>query len=190
MRTDTLERANRDFVRARLRAHFRRLGMRLAAWARGCCAEATAERATIGLAACFSEELEALELRVDGDEGRRVRLGLREVKLSKIVGSVGRCRDFDEDFRPLKAHLEYRWKRVYEALLRGEVLPAVRLLKVSGRYFVEDGNHRVSAARYRDAHAIDADVTEILPNDTSLITEDTPQEFGERGTTIHKGRGR
>ena len=30
-------------------------------------------------------------------------------------------------------------------------------------YFVEDGNHRVSVARYQGVEMIDAEVTELLP---------------------------
>ena len=75
---------------------------------------------------------------------------------------VGRCEEFDEDFRPLKRRLGSRWKGVYGALAGGKVLPAVKLFKVGERYFVEDGNHRVSVARQRGAQIIDAEVTEVI----------------------------
>jgi len=50
---------------------------------------------------------------------------------------------------PTKASLAERWKRVDRAFHRGLDLPAVRLYKVGNSYFVEDGNHRVSVARYQ-----------------------------------------
>ncbi len=70
-----------------------------------------------------------------------------EVELSTIVGSVGRCREFDPDFLPIERSLRTRWKSVERALIEGKFLPPVKLYKIGDRYFVEDGNHRVSTAR-------------------------------------------
>ena len=93
----------------------------------------------------------------------RRRLGLREVEVSKIVGSVGRHDAFDRGFMPTKASLAERWKRVDRAFHCGLDLPAVRLYKIGESYFVEDGNHRVSVARYQRVETIEADVTEFYP---------------------------
>jgi hypothetical protein len=90
-------------------------------------------------------------------------LGLRDVEVSKIVGSVGRHEAFDRDFMPTKASLAERWKRVDRAFHRGLDLPPVRLYKIGDSYFVEDGNHRVSVARYQGIETIEADVTEYFP---------------------------
>ena len=90
-------------------------------------------------------------------------LGLRVVEVSKIVGSVGRNEAFDRGFMPTKASLAERWMRVDRAFHRGLDLPAVRLYKVGNSYFVEDGNHRVSVARYQGLQTIEADVTEFFP---------------------------
>ncbi len=91
----------------------------------------------------------------------RFYLGGKVVEVSKIVGSVGRYREFDRDFMPVKASLSYKWKRVDRALRKGEELPAVSLYKIEDAYFVEDGNHRVSVARYQGVEMIDAEVTEF-----------------------------
>jgi hypothetical protein len=93
----------------------------------------------------------------------RRRLGLRDVEVSKIVGSVGRTVAFDRGFMPAKASLEQRWKRVDRAFHSGLELPAVRLFKMGDSYFVEDGNHRVSVARYHKLETIEAEVTELFP---------------------------
>ena len=93
----------------------------------------------------------------------RRRLGLRDVEVSKIVGSVGRTVAFDRGFMPAKASLEKRWKRVDRAFHSGLDLPAVRLFKMGDSYFVEDGNHRVSVARYHKVETIEAEVTELFP---------------------------
>ncbi len=93
----------------------------------------------------------------------RVRKGIRVVDLEKIVGSVGRRRDFDRYFMPLRAAAGERWKRVDLAFYRDKVLPPVSLYKLGDAYFVLDGNHRVSVARYHGVPAVEADVTEFWP---------------------------
>ena len=89
----------------------------------------------------------------------RVRLGRRVVAVEKIVGSMGRFRDFDRTFLPTRGSLETKWKRIDRAYHKGQDLPPVALFKVGEVYFVEDGNHRVSVARYQGIEWIEAEVT-------------------------------
>ena len=91
----------------------------------------------------------------------RIRLGRMAVPVEKIVGSVGRLRDFDDTFLPARASVATRWKRIDRAFHRDEDLPPVSLYKIGDAYFVEDGNHRVSVARYQGVRWIDADVVEL-----------------------------
>ena len=91
----------------------------------------------------------------------QVYLGMRVVPVEKIVGSVNRYEDFDRGFLPTKASLETRWKRIDRAFHRSEELPPVSLYKIGEKYFVVDGNHRVSVARYQGVESIDAEVIEI-----------------------------
>lgn len=90
-----------------------------------------------------------------------VYLGMREVPLDKIVGSVGRYTDFDRAFLPSKGHLAERWKRIDLMMRRSGTLPPVSLYKVGEEYFVLDGNHRISVARYLGVGWIDAHVTGV-----------------------------
>ena len=87
------------------------------------------------------------------------RLGRRVVAVEEIVGSVGRSRDFHRDFLPVRRGLEERWKRVDRAFHRGVNLPPVELYEHGGSYFVVDGNHRVSVARYQGVRWIEVEVT-------------------------------
>ena len=87
--------------------------------------------------------------------------GIRSVEVEKIKGSVGRYRDFDEFFLPLKQSMGARWRRIDRAYHRGEELPAISLYKIGEAYFVRDGNHRVSVARYHGVEEIDAEVVEL-----------------------------
>ena len=88
-------------------------------------------------------------------------MGPSAIRLSNIVGSVGRSSEFDGGFMPIKSSAEERWKRIDSAFHRGEELPPVSLYKLAGSYFVLDGHHRVSVARYHGVEWIDAEVTEF-----------------------------
>jgi hypothetical protein len=107
--------------------------------------------------------LVALAEAKEGDScyGQRY-LGTTQVPLSAIAGSVDRSGDFDGDFRPAGKHTRQRWERVNQAFASNISLPPVSLYKFGDFYFVKDGHHRISVARYRRADFIDAEVTEFL----------------------------
>ena len=140
------EEADRDFNRARRRAWLRRLMLRLR-----------------GGSAPHSSPPSFDEVRRSLQAHNRVRRGVRVVDTEKIVGSVGRHKDFDRCFTPLRASAGDRWKRVDLAFHRGVDLPPVSLYKLGDAYFVQDGNHRVSVARYHGLRTVEADVTEFRP---------------------------
>ena len=143
---DLNEQADRDFERARRRAWLRRLAERF----RG-------EPARQNAMPSFDETRRSLKA------FNRLRRGRRVVDLEKVVGSVGRRRDFDRAFMPLRPSAGERWKRVDLAFHRGVDLPPITLYRLGDAYFVEDGNHRVSVARFHGAEWIDADVTALRP---------------------------
>ena len=88
-------------------------------------------------------------------------IGLQTVPLERIVGSVGRYRDFDRAFLPTQRQTTERWVNISKARYQDVSLPPVDLYKIGDVYFVKDGNHRVSVARERGQVDIDAYVTEI-----------------------------
>lgn len=151
---NTPARNDEGFERAYRRARRGRLFLRFRAWMRRCCSRA--ERAGLGFSVCLGEEW--------NEKGGVRRLGLREVEVREISGSVGRCRDFDRGFMPLRRGLEERWNGVCRALCAGAALPPVSLYKLGETYFVRDGNHRVSVSRYRGVRTIDAEVVELTPD--------------------------
>jgi hypothetical protein len=56
---------------------------------------------------------------------RQAYLGMMTVEVEKITGSIGRYRDFDDSFLPLKVSMSERWGRVNRAYHKGDGLPAV-----------------------------------------------------------------
>lgn len=86
--------------------------------------------------------------------------GRRTVEVPRIVGSVGKHEQFDQNFMPLSGASPEKWKRIDRAFRLGQELPPVSLLKLGGAYFVHDGNYRVSVARFHGVEWIDAEVIE------------------------------
>jgi hypothetical protein len=162
---DLHEQSDKDFSRARRKAFLRRIGAYL--------------RRDPG-----SNQLLSFD-EVKGALGAisQVYLGLREVPVSKIVGSVGRHRDFDRAFLPSKPDLGTRWRRIDEIMNRAEELPPVSLYKIGDAYFVQDGNHRVSVARQRGVEMLDAEVIELrsrVPVDSALTARDLLHKLEHR----------
>ena len=144
------EQVDKDFSRARRRAFLRRISARL-------------RKGPIpNRLLCFEEVRRKL-----GVAGG-VRRGRRTVRLTDIVGSVSRCSEFDGAFLPLREGARTKWERIDRAFIRGEELPPVSLYKIGSSYFVLDGHHRVSVARFQGVEFTDAEVTEFrasLPGD-------------------------
>jgi hypothetical protein len=92
------------------------------------------------------------------------------IEISKIIGSVGRYRDFDRAFLPLSGADAERWKRLDVAMNELRDLPPIDVYKIGDVYFVRDGNHRVSVAKANGLDAIEARVTEI-----STMVQLTPE---------------
>jgi hypothetical protein len=104
------------------------------------------------------------DLRRELVANNRLYRGTRVVEVEEILGSVGRWRDFDRSFLPAKASLGQRWKRIDRAFHRAEDFPPVKLYKLEEAYFVVDGHHRVSVARYHDVPTVEAAVDEFHPH--------------------------
>ncbi|HFD39548.1 MAG TPA: universal stress protein [Anaerolineae bacterium] len=88
-------------------------------------------------------------------------VGLRDIPLDAIVGSVDRYTDFTRKFLPLRDSDEERWARVQTQVSKLAGLPPIEVYQVGDAYFVRDGNHRVSVARQMGATHIQAYVTRI-----------------------------
>ena len=74
-------------------------------------------------------------------------VGMKTIPISKIVGSEGRYKDFDNQFLPKNSFIRERWEHVDEAVIKEIILPPIKVYELGGLYFVRDGNHRVSVAK-------------------------------------------
>lgn len=88
-------------------------------------------------------------------------VGMQVIPISKIVGSEGRYKDFDNQFFPKNTFMQERWEHVDDAVIHDVILPPIRVYELGGLYFVRDGNHRVSVAKSKGTEFIDAEVVSL-----------------------------
>lgn len=134
-----------EFLRARRREGLARLASRL----RG-------EPPDAGRILPLDEVIDALGMR-----GERY-LGLQDIRLDTIAGTVDSRRDFDHRFRPTSNRVRSRWDQLALAQRHGEPIPPVEVYRVGDPHFVKDGHHRVSIAIASGQETIDAYVTEVV----------------------------
>ena len=139
------EQVDADFTRARRRARLQALVARVRR-------EHTSNRL-----------LSFDDVRRERVANNRLYRGTRVVEVDEIIGSVGRWRDFDRSFLPARASVGHKWMRIDRAFHRAEDLPPVKLYEIEDAYFVVDGHHRVSVARYHYVPTVEATVVEFHP---------------------------
>ena len=103
------------------------------------------------------------EIQKEENAYNSVNLGIKEVPLDKIVGSVEKYADFDKNFVPKNNVVKQRWINIYIGYTSDSMLPTVILYKIKDNYYVYDGNHRVSVAKFLNFATIEAQVEEFLP---------------------------
>ena len=95
-------------------------------------------------------------------------IGIMEIPLGRIIGTktAGRQEAFSYGFLPLlDSYSEFgaKWINLYNAQLSEGFRDPVKIYEYMGTFFVQEGNKRVSVAKYLDMAVIAADVTRVLP---------------------------
>lgn len=108
--------------------------------------------------------------------------GIRSVPLDRIVGSVGRYKDFDSRFRfkPILPSDRLEW--IKKAMRGGRTLGPVKLFEIKDEFYVLDGNHRIAAAKELGHDEILAHIEEFIPSKNTLqnILYRERAEFADR----------
>lgn len=112
----------------------------------------------------------------------RVPLGLIQVPLNKIVGtaSKGRTNAFAANFMPLLdpgSEFCAKWCRLYEGVSRDGLRQPVTVLEYLNKFYLVEGNKRVSVMKYLDAVSIEAEVTRVIPKRTDELENKIYFEF-------------
>ncbi len=100
-----------------------------------------------------------------------VPLGIVDIPLSKIAGTktAGRKNSFARNFMPLldeETEFAAKWNNLYEAQLDEGVRDPILAYEYMTRYYVQEGNKRVSVLKFVGAASISANVIRLLPKKT------------------------
>lgn len=97
-----------------------------------------------------------------------VNLGMIDVPLDRIVGTKtkGRTQAFADNFMPLlneKSEFSAKWSNLYEYQIQEGITDPIIAYEFMNRFYVLEGNKRVSVFKYLHAYSIPAYVTRLIP---------------------------
>lgn len=109
-------------------------------------------------------------------------LGLIEIPTWLVTGTRTRARQnsFAANFMPLlepDSEFAIKWENLYDAQLEEGFHSAIKVYEYLHRFYVQEGNKRVSVSRYLDMPTIMANVTRIIPDDATLAEHPVYKEF-------------
>lgn len=110
------------------------------------------------------------------------RIGLQEIPVELIAGTKTKARQnsFAPDFMPLmETDTEFasKWCNLYRAQEEEGFNDPIRVYEYLHRFYVLEGNKRVSVSRFLDMPTIMADITRIIPSKEVLDEEPVYAEF-------------
>ncbi len=114
----------------------------------------------------------------------QVKLGIMDIPIYLVVGSTeeARCNSFSAGFYPLMgqdSEFATKWTHLCSAQLSEGIHDAIKCYEYLGRFYVREGNKRVSVLKSMGSATIQADVTRLMPERTDDITVQIYMEFLE-----------
>ena len=109
-------------------------------------------------------------------------LGMMEIPTWLVEGTKTRARQnsFAANFMPLldpESEFAIKWQNLYQAQLSEGFHSAIKVYEYLHRFYVQEGNKRVSVSRFLDMPTIMANVTRIIPADEVLMEHPVYAEF-------------
>ncbi len=97
-----------------------------------------------------------------------VDLGVIQVPMEFVVGTrtAGRTNAFARNFMPLmgsETEFAGKWQTLCQAHMAEGIREPIKAWEYMNRFYVEEGNKRVSVLKFFDAETVEAQVTRILP---------------------------
>lgn len=111
-----------------------------------------------------------------------VNLGVVNIPLHLVVGTsnFGRTQAFASNFMPLLdwgSEFSAKWSHLVDAQIEEGIHDAVKVYEYMNKYYVVEGNKRVSVLKYFDSPTIAAEVTRKVPKRTNDIENRIYYEF-------------
>ena len=118
----------------------------------------------------------------DADTLTHQSLGILEIPVELVAGTKTRARQnsFAPDFMPLigaDSEFAAKWNNLYKAQISEGFRDPVKVYEYLHRFYVEEGNKRVSVSRFLDMPMIAADVERIVPPADVLDQHPEYKEF-------------
>ena len=114
----------------------------------------------------------------------QVKLGVMEIPIYLVVGSTeeARTNSFSPGFYPLMgldSEFAMKWTNLCAAQLGEGIHDAIKCYEYLGRFYVQEGNKRVSVLKSVGSSTVQADVTRLMPARADDITTQIYMEFLE-----------
>lgn len=111
-----------------------------------------------------------------------VPLGLVQIPIEQIVGTKtsGRSSAFSGNFMPIlreNTEFAYKWSVLSESHLKEGIRDPIKAYEYMNKFYIEEGNKRVSVLKYYDAVSVPGYVTRILPAKTDQKENKIYYEF-------------
>lgn len=111
-----------------------------------------------------------------------VELGLVEIPLDCVVGTrtAGRKQAFASNFMPLleeNSEFAHKWSSLYKAHIEEGIRDPITAVEFMNRFYVVEGNKRVSVLKYVEAVSIQAHVTRLVPRRNDSLENRIYYEF-------------
>lgn len=116
------------------------------------------------------------------DVDANLNIGLVEIPMKQIVGtySSGRTTAFARNFMPiLEAGSEFasKWGILYDALMEEGLREPIKAFEYLNKFYVMEGNKRVSVLKSMDAVSIEGYVTRVIPKKDDSLEVKVYYEF-------------
>ncbi len=124
------------------------------------------------------------EILKDVDIVGEVSLGLVQIPLDSVVGTsnVGRTYAFANNFMPVldyKTEFGAKWSSLYESHIEEGIREPIKVYEYMNKFYVVEGNKRVSVLKYCGAVTVPAHVTRKIPKLTDDLQVKIYYEFME-----------
>lgn len=98
-------------------------------------------------------------------------LGIVDIPLNRVAGTktAGRKSSFADNFMPLldeDTEFAVKWSNLYEAQMEEGIRDPILAYEYRMRYYVQEGNKRVSVLKFVEAASVTANVIRLLPKKT------------------------
>lgn len=109
-------------------------------------------------------------------------VGLREIPMYMIAGTktAGRQNSFASNFMPLMdfgTEFSYKWSTLYDSAIEDGIREPIKVYEFMNKFYVEEGNKRVSVSKFIGYVSITGNVLRILPPKDGSIASRINYEY-------------